>query len=98
MWNRPSFHTPAPLGSVGPSACMCRFNADGKAYAPWMMNQIDVEATVRAIRRRRERERAEAEGADVDTGEVWDPVVSDGSRSGVKEGREGSVCCLLWVD
>ncbi len=40
-----------------------------------MMNQIDVEATVRAIRRRRERERAEEEGATSDTGEVFDPVV-----------------------
>ena len=41
------------------------------------MNQIDVEATVRAIRRRREREREEAEaGANrVDTGEMLDPVV-----------------------
>jgi hypothetical protein len=42
-----------------------------------MMNQIDVEATVRAIRRRREREREEAaaEGSRVDTGEVLDPLV-----------------------
>ncbi len=47
------------------------YNADGKAYAPWMMNQIDVEASARAIRARKRREREAAEATN--TGEVNDP-------------------------
>ncbi len=53
------------------------FNADGKAYAPWMMNQIDVEASARAIRARKRREREQADA--VDTGDVFDPQGKEAS-------------------
>lgn len=53
------------------------FNAEGKAYAPWMMNQIDVEASARAIRARKRREREQADS--LDTGDVFDPQGKEAS-------------------
>ena len=53
------------------------FNAEGKAYAPWMMNQIDVEASARAIRARKRREREQLDA--VDTGDVFDPQGKEAS-------------------
>lgn len=52
-------------------------NAEGKPYAPWMMDQIDLEASSRAIRARKRREREQ--GSAVDTGNVFDPQGKEAS-------------------
>lgn len=56
------------------------YNAEGKPYAPWLLNQVDLEASARAIRARRRKEKEMMDS----TGDVYDPQGQEMSGLGLK--------------